>query len=481
MNGGERAQSEVIGVVLLLAITIAAITVTVATGSAALALVTDDAQSSSVENGMSQLSSQSSLVALGETDARRFDLGSVDGGDLRLDEDAGRVEVRIERENATEVIYDDSIGTLEYRGERRDIAMQGGGVWAMHGDRGRMISPPEYHYRGSTLTFPIVRLTGDETSPSSGAGVVRRSAGNPSAVNATDNPLQDGTVVVEVESRYYEGWYDFFSQRADGDVMKDDANQTTTARLVVPDEVSFERALTVGDANGYEHSGNPNNELSESEYQHGLSSPSPTALIASQIESAAENNDNVTSCVTSSGFVNCGTVEAGTYYFDSDATVEGDLEFDTTDGDIIVVVDGDFDIGENNMTVIDDSDNGVSYYINGSLDLQGNPYIGTENPAIEAQRNIFYVNGGFLDGSGGDGTPTIEAIVYAPNADVVTKGNPTLRGAFVTKSLETGGNAQVEYDEGLRELEVTITGGPGQNPITYLHVSENAVEVDFDR
>jgi len=63
----------------------------------------------------------------------------------------------------------------------------------------------------------------------------------------------------------------------------------------------------------------------------------------------------------------------------------------------------------------------------------------------------------------------------------VTNGNPTLRGAFVTKSLSTGGNAKVQYDESLRGLEIRITGGSGQNPITYLHVSENVVEVDFDR
>ena len=119
----------------------------------------------------------------------------------------------------------------------------------------------------------------------------------------------------------------------------------------------------------------------------------------------------------------------------------------------------------------------VTYYINGSLDMQGNPTVSVDS----AGRNVFYVNGGFLDGSGGDGNPTIEAIVYAPNADVVTKGNPTLRGAFVTKSLSTGGNAKVEYDDSLKGREIRITGGSGQNPITYLHVSENVVEVDFDR
>ncbi|WP_123622039.1 archaellin/type IV pilin N-terminal domain-containing protein [Halorubrum sp. CSM-61] len=479
MQRSERGQSEVIGVVLLLGITIAAVTVTVATGSAALGLVTDDARSASVENGMSQLSSQSSLVALGETDARRFDLGSVDGGQLRLDENAGRVEVRIENGSDTTTTYDGSIGTLEYVGDRRTVAMQGGGVWAMEGDRGRMISPPEYHYRGETLTFPIVRVTGDESSPASGTGVVRRNA-SASNVTGTPNPLRNGTVVVEVESEYYEGWYDFFVRRADGTVTKDDANQTATARLVVPEEVSFERTLTVGQSDGYSHQGNPNGELNESEYVSGVSSPSPGPLIESSIESAAGNNDN-TSCVTSSGFDDCDTLRTGTYYIDGDATVDGNLDFNTTDGNITIVVDGDFDVGNSELTVVDDSDNGVKYYVNGSLNFQGDGYVGTANDDIEAERNQFYVNEGFLDNSDGDGNPTIEAIVYAPNADVVTKGNPTLRGAFVTRSLETGGNANVEYDPDLAGLEIRVTGGSGQNAITYLHVSENVIEIDFDR
>ncbi|MDZ5810109.1 hypothetical protein U4E84_01905 [Halorubrum sp. AD140] len=482
MNSGERAQSEVIGVVLLLGITIAAVTVTVATGGAALGLVTDEARSSSVENGMSQLSSQSSLVALGETDARRFDLGSVDGGQLRLDEDAGRVAVRIERPNETVETYNGSIGTLEYVGEDRTVALQGGGVWAAQNGQGRMISPPEYHYRGSTLTFPVVRLTGDESAPSSGTGVVRRAPGDPDAVDAPDNPLQNGTVVVEVQSDYYEGWYDFFSQRADGDVTKDDANRTTTARLVVPDEVGFERTLTVGQSDGYSHRGNEKKELRESEYMEGVSNPSPDSLIASEVESAADENDNDdASCVTSSGFEDCGTLGAGTYYVDGEATVDGDVDFNTTDGNITVVVDGDMNVGNSELTVLDDSDNGVKYYVNGSLDFQGDGYVGTASEDIEAERNQFYVAEGFLDGSQGDGNPTIEAIVYAPNADVVTKGNPTLRGAFVTRTLETQGNAKVEYDPDLAGKEITITGGAGENPITYLHVSENVVEVDFDR
>lgn len=477
MNDGERGQSEVIGVVLLLAITITAVTVTVATGSVALGLVTDEAQSASVENGMSQLSSQSSLVALGETDARRFDLGSVDGGKLRLDESAGRVEVRIETASGTTTAYNGSIGTLSYVGSQRTVAIQGGGVWSLEGGRGRMISPPEYHYRGETLTFPIVRLTQNASSTAGGTGVIRQPPNVSDAVVETDNPLRNGTVVVEIQSTYYEGWYDFFADRSDGTVTKDDANQTTTARLVVPEEVTFDRTLAVADADGYSHKGKKKNELSESEYVEGGSYPDPGPLIRDQIAAAAASNDNgAEPCVTATGFDGCGTVGSGVYYFGGDTTVTDDFSFDTSGGDVVVAVDGDLDIGDNDIAVQSGNDNGVTYFINGSLDLQGSPTVSVD----DASRNVFYVDDGFLDGSAGDGNPTIEGIVYAPNADVETNGNPTLKGAFVTKSLSTGGNAKVTYDESLRGEQIRITGGSGQDAITYLHVSENVVEIDFD-
>ncbi|TKX82070.1 archaellin/type IV pilin N-terminal domain-containing protein [Halorubrum sp. SD626R] len=472
MDSGDRAQSEVIGAVLLLGITIAAVTATVATGSAALGLVTDEARSASVENGMSQLSSQSSLVALGETDARRFDLGSVDGGQLRLDEDAGRVEVRIERPNETETTYNGSIGTLEYVDGDRTVALQGGGVWSSRNGRGQMISPPEYHYRESTLTFPVVRLTGDESTPSSGTGVVRRATSD-SGVAETDNPLRNGTVVVEVQSDYYEGWYDFFSQRADGSVTKDDANRTTTARLVVPDEVAFDRAVSLG-GGGYTHNSG-NGGLDESEYSEGDSHPGIESLIESNVESAADSGANFSDCLDGAA------CENGTYFASGDVNLENGVDFDTSDGNVTIVVDGDLDIDNNELQVTDSGDNAVKYYVNGSVYASGNGAIGTVNEEIEAYRNQVYVRDGFLEEKPGGGTVDIEAVVYAPNSDTDIGGNVALRGGFAFNSLTTKGSFSVEHDESLLGREITITGGAGQNPITYLHVSENAVEVDFDR
>ncbi len=470
MYDSERAQSEVIGVVLLLGITIAAVTVTVATGSAALGLVTDDARSASVENGMSQLSSQSSLVALGETDARRFDLGSVDGGRVELDEDAGHVEVRIERDSGNTTVYNGSIGTLEYRGDRRDVAMQGGGVWTHDGTRGRMVSPPEYHYRGSTLTFPVVRLTGDERSPSSGAGVVRRTGGDPNAVNETDNPLQNGTVVVEVTSKYYEGWYDFFSQRADGDVTKDDANRTTTARLVVPGEIPLDNALSTG--MGID-SFSGNSDVEEDDYTTGVAHPSPKSIIDNELSNAETNGDDVSECFD-------GTCTDGLYYANSTTTIGNDVDFDTSGGNITIAIDGDLDVGGHDLQINDSTDNQVRYYIAGDLKFQ-NPTIGTTDASIDAERTQFFVDGQVADESSGGGSAEIDAIIYAPNADFETNGNVNIRGTVVFNEIDIGGNVDIASDPQLDDVTLRITGGPGQNPITYLHVSENVVEVDFDR
>lgn len=468
MYRSERAQSELIGTVLLLGITIAAVTVTVTTGSVALGAVTDDAQSAGVENGMSQFTSQASLVALGETNARRFDLGSVDGGDLRLDEDAGHVTVRIERPDGNVTNESYRLGTLVYTGDGREIAVQGGGVWSTDGTRGRMVSPPEYHYRGETLTFPIVQLTGDESAPSRGSGVVRRTGAGEDVFANVSNPLENGTVVVEVESDYYEGWYDFFSQRAEGEVTKDDANRTATARLVVPGEVDLDKPLSLGSEDT-----STDVPLHEDEYELGASHPSPSAIIDERIENASTNGENVSDCFDNS------SCSSGIYHADGDVTLSDDVEFDTTGGDVVIAIDGDFDIGGNDLQITDGTDNEVRYYVNGSLELN-NPTIGTNASTVDAKRTQFYVNGGVAENTNGIGNAEIDAVIYAPNADVEANGNPTLRGAFVFERLDLGGSSEMEYDTDLSGLDLTITGGPGQSPITYLHVSRNEVEVRFD-
>jgi len=124
----------------------------------------------------------------------------------------------------------------------------------------------------------------------------------------------------------------------------------------------------------------------------------------------------------------------------------------------------------------------LSYYVNGSVTANGDAFVGTSSEDPEANRTVFYVTEGFLEDGPGQGAVTIEAIVYAPNSETDLAGGPTLRGAFVFDSLHTRGDSfTVEFDATLDSLQFGVSGGAGQNPITFLHVSENTVVVQFDR
>jgi len=163
------------------------------------------------------------------------------------------------------------------------------------------------------------------------------------------------------------------------------------------------------------------------------------------------------------------------YYFGGDAEVIGDLTFNTTDGDIVVAVDGDFDIGDNDITV-EDGRNNVTYYINGSLDLQGSPTVSVDS----ASRNVFYVNGGSSTEARGR-KPDHRGDRLRPERERRDQRKPDaqrrIRHEVALDRREREGPVRREP----QGLEIRITGGSGQNPITYLHVSENVVEVDFDR
>src|SRR5665648_1088460 len=69
-------------------------------------------------------------------------------------------------------IFDDTLGTLTYVLGGIVIAYEGGGVWMKYpkGDA-IMLSPPEFHFNGETLTLPIIRLLGNEYT--SGTGTVQ--------------------------------------------------------------------------------------------------------------------------------------------------------------------------------------------------------------------------------------------------------------------------------------------------------------------
>ena len=231
MNGAERgaaaerAQSEVLGTVLLLGLTVAVVGTTVALGGAAL----DDSQGTAdlqrVEGAMTQVDSKASLVAHGESPAQRVRMGVGRSADFRVDDDAGwmRIEVTTsESPNATNRTV--PLGAVIYERNGETVAYQGGGVWRSSGGGSEMISPPEFHYRGSggteTLTLPLVTIQngsgpiGDTVRITDTGDRSERVFPSPNG----SNPLLGGNVTITVQSDYADAWGRFFETRTSATV-----------------------------------------------------------------------------------------------------------------------------------------------------------------------------------------------------------------------------------------------------------------------
>ncbi|QWC20432.1 hypothetical protein [Halorubrum sp. 2020YC2] len=225
MNGGERgaaaerAQSEVLGTVLLLGLTVAVVGTTVALGGAAL----DDSQRTAdlqrAEGAMTQMDSKASLVAHGGSPSQRVSFGS-SRGDLRVDEGAGKMRIEVETEDGT-YTNETTLGAIVYERGDEVVAYQGGGVWRANADSAWMVSPPEFHYRGDTLTLPLVTVAGEKrlTDSATIREGTERSAGLFASENLS-NPLLGGNVTITVESEYAEAWGRFFESRTGANVTQ---------------------------------------------------------------------------------------------------------------------------------------------------------------------------------------------------------------------------------------------------------------------
>jgi len=226
MFGAERAQSEVIGTVLLLGLTILVVGSTVALGSVALADSQQTADLQRVEGAMTQLDSKASLVAHGEspTQVARMDIGRT--ADFRVDEDAGWMRIEVQTDEGTLPPENETLGAVVYESGDETVAYQGGGVWRSNADGSRMVSPPEFHYRGSggteTLTLPLVTVE-------DGGGPLQDSVRLSKTGNGSErlfpsengsNPLVGGNVTITVESEYAEAWGRFFESRTSATVTE---------------------------------------------------------------------------------------------------------------------------------------------------------------------------------------------------------------------------------------------------------------------
>jgi hypothetical protein len=230
----------VVGVVLLLAITVAGTGLIVAFGSSAL---DDSRQASAVdsaEHALTQLDSKASLVGIGTARTQSVSLG-VDGR-TRVENESGWMNVTIDPTDPSEpnvTVMNQTLGAVVYENGDAEIAYEGGGVWKRTGNGTTMVSPPEVHYRETTLTLPLVVVAG--SGPLDGRTVVRQNGTSdpkyPLGAGDMANPLTDARVNLSVHSEYYRAWGRFFEERTGGDVRFDHENRTVVLTMVTPPDV----------------------------------------------------------------------------------------------------------------------------------------------------------------------------------------------------------------------------------------------------
>lgn len=254
----DRGQSATIGVLLVTVLTLMAATAVIALGSTALTDTQQRSELSKAEHSMTQFDSLASQVGLGESDTQTVDFGK-SGGSYHINSTAGQIRIVHANFNGTydgvdtstpndEVIYKGDLGAVLYENRDRTIAYQGGGVWRKDPNGAtRMISPPEFHYRASTLTLPVIKVSGDGSSSGNVRATVER-IGEPVEIYPDDsteypatadspaepysNPATNGTVFADIKSEYYEAWAEYFRSRTEGNVTVFHNNQTTRVQLI---------------------------------------------------------------------------------------------------------------------------------------------------------------------------------------------------------------------------------------------------------
>lgn len=142
-------------------------------------------------------------------------------------------------------VFRSSMGSITYTQGDRIIGYEGGGVWSKYPTgKAVMISPPEFHYNGETLTLPIMKIEGNEVFSGRTDVTVTVSSNNMPVVLYPDpsstkkvNPLSSDKVLIYIKSEFYTAWADYANSLTYASATTDDANQTAIVELEVLPEM----------------------------------------------------------------------------------------------------------------------------------------------------------------------------------------------------------------------------------------------------
>ena len=447
MRGNERnrlpAQSEVIGVLLILGITFASIGVIFALAQPTVSDARQDVTTDRVQRDMGLLDTRLSAAGFGtsENESVRLDLGQ---GRLFSESNTTFMNVTVGGDS----VYNGSIGSIEYRNGETSVAYEGGGLWRRTGNGSSMVSSPGIEFDGEALTVPVYNVTTDLGV--GGVSTVSVVGGDntrkyPNATLGRENPTDESVKIAIEDSKYLRAWARYLGNTVGADVTLDESQDRVEAVLGPLDSLS---QIDTSGVSKREYNA-PSNDPFNDGVEDGVKLPSVDRTVASYVEYAEENEGtsqvkDIFDCRSTT----CGGT-AKVFFNDTDYTMDSAEDFDSIgNGNLTVVVDGDLTVEGVDPEVDSSDDSSVTIATTGDLIFSESYLIqvgGNEIPRdlrflVPSNREVVF------EGGGGDGYGT----VYAPDAlvDLSEMGNSEWTGPVVGESLRADGvgpNADIDF------------------------------------
>jgi len=248
----ENAASEVVGYLIILGLTLTGISLITLVGVPSIYKMQEMVSVRNVEQAFTILDSRASQVSLGESRMQRSDINLGGGSMIVKPNSSEKSFVLIELKSGSNVTKSIPIemGKTVYMLGEREIAYEGGGVWSKYPAGSVMLSPPEFHFNGVTLTLPIVNISGNSSIGGKGSASLKiekvNNDGNTTKIypNSTlTNPIPDNVTKVNITiySKYYDAWADYFKSINLVKVYSYPAEKKVTVTLETPPPITSKR------------------------------------------------------------------------------------------------------------------------------------------------------------------------------------------------------------------------------------------------
>ncbi|MFD1563429.1 hypothetical protein ACFR99_07700 [Haloarchaeobius amylolyticus] len=461
-----RGQAHVLGLVLLIgAVAVASIGIVVL-GSSSLETQQTTIEAEYAEQSLLEFAHTAETTVVTDRGPSDVSLGPFDRGHVTMRDDAGRVTItRVNGSGSDEVLYNEPLGTLAYVNDDTEIAYQGGGVWRTDGAGAAMVSAPGIEYRDGTLTFPLVQLGGDRVGGNAIDGTVRQAA-TPTQIALDDRSGHDrGSVTtrIDVESEYCDAWERELEDSLEGSVIEgceEGEPQRVRIQLLTSENGRSLGGAVIGETVTANPNGGSGKHLIDGDVRAGTITIDESMVNGTlshenyDYPSADEEIDRALEACDEYGELNGTVTQPGVHCVNE---IDSNHHFDTSNGDIDVVVRESFDLPHGNGNLSVTGSNDLTIYADTGFEVRGNAAIGNESNASQT-RLVFSSKSTVQTASG---TPEINALLYAPESTVTLNGTPTVVGTVVGDEVSLGSAAvEIRDDGSLTTLEYIPGAGP---------------------